>query len=467
MSAKEQIAWQAAESTAQISVAAETEEVSSLRLTRARLRFWGMKSALTLVDQGLTSIAGFGVNLMLARWLAPELYGAFAVVFAAFIFISGFHNVLLLEPLSVMGPSRHVHRLPNYFRAQIAVHAILVGVLALAGLLARIILWRIAPNSPLVSAVFGAALVLPVLLLLWLARRMCYVMQRPEIAVCGSAANFVVIVAGLAALYYSGRVNSFNTFLLMGGASLIATWILIRRLGLSFKSEAGIEAVSWRSVLRENWKYGRWLVGSTVLLSITIQTQMFLVAGFLGLGAAGVLRAMQLPSLVMTQVVMATGLLIIHAFSYDFGSGRIKQLRRKAGLVSVALTGVAIACVLILMAISGPLEHVLFNGKYAAYVWLMPLLALVPAANSFSIGYSMALRASQRPHFDLIANAIAAPVGLISGLAFMHWWGIGGAAGSMVLGFAVQGAVIFVCFQKFAASAGKASRLQPVTVQAD
>ena len=333
MSAKEQIAWQAAESTAQISVAAETEEVSSLRLTRARLRFWGMKSALTLVDQGLTSIAGFGVNLMLARWLAPELYGAFAVVFAAFIFISGFHNVLLLEPLSVMGPSRHVHRLPNYFRAQIAVHAILVGVLALAGLLAGIILWRIAPNSPLVSAVFGAALVLPVLLLLWLARRMCYVMQRPEIAVCGSAANFVVIVAGLAALYYSGRVNSFNTFLLMGGASLIATWILIRRLGLSFKSEAGIEAVSWRSVLRENWKYGRWLVGSTVLLSITIQTQMFLVAGFLGLGAAGVLRAMQLPSLVTTQVVMATGLLIIHAFSYDFGSGRIKQLRRKAGLV--------------------------------------------------------------------------------------------------------------------------------------
>lgn len=467
MSAKEQIAWQAAESAAQISVAAETEEVSSLRLTRARLRFWGMKSALTLVDQGLTSIAGFGVNLMLARWLAPELYGAFAVVFAAFIFISGFHNVLLLEPLSVMGPSRHVQRLPNYFRAQIAVHAILVGVLALAGLLAGMILWRIAPNSPLVSAVFGAALVLPVLLLLWLARRMCYVMQRPEIAVCGSAANFVLIAAGLAALNYSGRVNSFNTFLLMGGASLIATWILIRRLGLEFKSDAGSEAVSWRSVLRENWKYGRWLVGSTVLLSITIQTQMFLVAGFLGLGAAGVLRAMQLPSLVMTQVVMATGLLIIHAFSYDFGSGRIKQLRRKAGLVSVALTGVAITCVLILMAVSGPLEHILFNGKYAAYVWLMPLLALVPAANSFSIGYSMALRASQRPHFDLIANAIAAPVGLISGLAFMHWWGIGGAAGSMVLGFAVQGAVIFVCFQKFAASAGKTGQLQPLPAQAD
>ena len=119
------------------------------------------------------------------------------------------------------------------------------------------------------------------------------------------------------------------------------------------------------------------------------------------------------------------------------------------------------------MAVSGPLEHILFNGKYAAYAWLMPLLALVPAANSFSIGYSMALRASQRPHFDLIANAIAAPVGLISGLAFMHWWGLGGAAASMVLGFAVQGAVIFVCFQKFTAGADKTGGLQPLPAQAD
>lgn len=466
MSAKEQIAWQAAESAAQISVAAEPEEVSGLRLTRARLRFWGLKSALTLVDQGLTSVAGFGVNLVLARWLAPDLYGAFAVVFAAFLFISGFHNVLLLEPLSVMGPSRYVNRLPAYFRSQIVVHGILVGVLAFAGLLAGVVLWRFTPNSPLVSAMFGIALVLPVLLVLWLARRMCYVMQRPEVAVAGSAAYFVLIAVGLAGLYRWGKINPFNTFLLMGGASMIATWVLIRRLDLQITGATLGRNFSWRSVLRENWRYGRWLVGSTVLLSITTQTQMFLVAGFLGLGAAGVLRAMQLPSLVMTQIVMATGLLIIHAFSYDFGSGRIKQLRRKAGLVSLGLTGVALACVLLLLMVSGRVEHVLFGGKYAAYAWLMPLLALVPAANSFSIGYSMALRASQRPHFDLIANAIAAPVGLISGLAFMHWWGLGGAAASMVLGFGVQGAVIFVCFRKFTTGASNSGAFQQSPEQA-
>lgn len=430
-------------------------ETSVLAFAPGRLRAWGLKSALTLVDQGLSSVAGFGVNLMLARWLAPDLYGAFALVFAAFLFISGFYIVLLLDPLSVMGPSRYADRLPLYFRAQIVVHGVLVGVLSLAGLLGGLILWRVTPHSQLVSATFGNAIVLSLLLLLWLARRMCYVMQRPGVAVAGSAAYLLLIVVGLAALRYSGKVSPLSAFLLMGGSSLVATWILFHQLGLRVTSGAGEERLCWRAVLRENWTYGRWLVGSTVLWSIASQTQMFLVAALLGLGAAGILRAMQLPSLVMTQIVMATGLLIIHAFSYDFGRGRIKELRRKAGLVSLGISGVALAYAVLLMVVSTRLEHILFGGKYAGYAWLMPLLAMIPAANGFSIGYSMALRASQRPHFDLVANGVAAPVGLLSAIVFMHWWGLGGAAASMALGFALQGVVIFFCFWRSAPSRDK------------
>src|ERR1700694_5346203 len=101
-------------------------------ITGRRLRAWGWLSAMSLVDQGLTSGAGFGVNLLLARWMAPEVYGAFAVAFAGFLFVSGFHNVLLLEPLGGVGPSRHAGKLPAYFRAQIKVPGLLVGGLSAA-----------------------------------------------------------------------------------------------------------------------------------------------------------------------------------------------------------------------------------------------------------------------------------------------------------------------------------------------
>src|SRR5580693_5094418 len=72
---------------------------------RTGISVWGMRSALSLLDQGLTAGAGFGVNLLLARWMPAVAYGAFAVAYSGYVFVSGFHNVLLLEPMSVMGPS--------------------------------------------------------------------------------------------------------------------------------------------------------------------------------------------------------------------------------------------------------------------------------------------------------------------------------------------------------------------------
>jgi len=411
--------------------------------TRERLRVWGWRSAVSLVDQGLTAGAGFGVNLLLARWIAAEAYGAFAVAFAGFLFVSGFHNVLLLEPMTVMGPSRHAGRLPGYFRAQMKVHLILVGPLSAATLLAGAILWSRGPGSALAEAVVGAGLSLPFLLLAWLVRRMCYVVQRPGVAVVGSGTYLAVVAAGLFLLGRYGWLGPFTAFALMGGGSAVAAGLLLWRLGLLKRGIGREEGVSWGRALGENWTYGRWLVGSTVLFSISSQTQMFLVAGMLGLGAAGILRAMQIPSLVMTQVVFAAGLVVLPSFSIDFGKGSVQRLRHKVTLVSMGLGAGTLCFAGGLALISSSTERLLFAGKYSTYALLMPILALVPTAIGFSTGHSMAMRATQKPRFDLVANAIAAPVGVISAIFFIRWWGITGAAASMAVGFAAY--AISVC----------------------
>jgi O-antigen/teichoic acid export membrane protein len=406
-----------------------------------------MKSALSLMDQGLTSAAGFGINLFLARWMPADVYGAFALAFAGFLFVSGFHNVLLLEPLSVMGPSRHATNLPAYFRAQLVIHAVLVGTLSVFVLLAGLVFWQLAPQSPLAGAVIGSGIVLPFLLLLWLMRRMCYVMQQPSAAVLGSGFYFSFILTGLFVLRHFGRVSPFTAFLLMGCGSLFGTYILVGQLGLRKRKAAIASVISWGAVLQESWTYGRWLVGSTVFYSVSTQMQAFLAAGILGLGAAGILRAMQLPSLVMTQVITATGLLVLPSLSYDFGCGSIERMRHRALVVSLSLSGMALVSVVALALTAGRAEHLLFGGKYAAYAWLMPVLALIPLTNSIATGYSMALRASQKPQFDLLSKIIAAPASVISAFLFMHWWGLAGAAASMVLSFATISGVTIACFR--------------------
>jgi O-antigen/teichoic acid export membrane protein len=429
-----------------LSIAAES--VPGERLTPARLRVWGVRSALSLMDQGLTSGAGFGVNVLLARWMSADAYGAFAVAFAGFLFISGFHNVLLLEPLSVLGPSRHAKNLEAYLRAQIAVHALLVGTLSAWGILAGVLLWRLVPGSVLPPAILGVGLTLPFVLLLWLARRMCYAMQRPSIAAAGSAFYFVFVGVGLLALRQSGRLSPFITFVLMGCGSAVAAGMLMWRLGVLKRGAVIGTRVPWRLALKENWKYGRWLVGSTILWSIASQAQTFLVAGVLGLGATGILRAMQLPSLVMTQVNTAIYLLVLPTLSHDFCHQRFQSMRRKTFLVNMGLGSVAGGFVLVLLFFGARLERLFFGGKYAEHAPLIPLLALVPAIAALSVGFSAALRAAQKPHFDLIANGVAAAVGLISAVAFLYWWGLAGACASMVAGLAAYSLAYALCYRR-------------------
>jgi O-antigen/teichoic acid export membrane protein len=421
-------------------------ESPAFTITSASLVVWGMKSALSLTDQALTSGASFAVNLLLARWLPGEAYGAFAVAFAAYLVVTGFHNGLLLEPLSVMGPSRHSARLPSYFLAQIKLHVLLTGILTAAALFSGLILWKFTPQSPLISAILGAGITLPFLLFLWLTRRMCYVVQRPKIAVIGSACYLAFVVLGLFLLQHFEHLDAFTGFLLMGCGSLLSGIILTWLLGLS-RNTAGDGTISLREVLRENWTYGRWLAGGTVLSSVSSQMQTFLVAALLGLGAAGVFRAVQIPMLVMTQVVFAVGPVILPAFSYDFGRGAVFGMRRKASLVSLGL-GTAALCFVVLMAmLAMPVEHLLFGDKYSAYAGLIWVLALIPVAQGFSLGFSMALRASQMPHFDLIANVIAAPVAVVSAIILIRWLGLKGAAISLVAGYATYAAVtIYVYF---------------------
>src|SRR6266581_3295945 len=135
----------------------ETTELLGVEVTHERLRFWGIRSGLSVLDQGLTSGAGFLLNLFLARWLTSEAYGAFAVTFATLLFFSGFHNVLLLEPMSVMGPARYSTQASAYLAAQLKIHKLLGSLLAGALLLTALLMKLLEANRELAMATAASA----------------------------------------------------------------------------------------------------------------------------------------------------------------------------------------------------------------------------------------------------------------------------------------------------------------------
>ena len=205
-----------------------------------RLRALGVKSAWSLVDQGLTALTGFCVTFLLARWLAPEIYGAYAIAFAGYLFVGGLHNVMVLEPMSVIGPSRHAARLQEYFRAQLVVHGVLVGMCSGVAACIAVLVWLLAPESALAGAIAGSALALPFLLSLFLARRMCYVRQRPFTATLGSGCCLVLALVGLYMLRHFEWVSPCSVFLLVGVASFVGSCLVFRQVGVgTFRAKWG------------------------------------------------------------------------------------------------------------------------------------------------------------------------------------------------------------------------------------
>jgi O-antigen/teichoic acid export membrane protein len=431
-----------------------TPRLLGFELSASRVRTWGIKSGLSIVDQGLVSGAGFLLSFLLARWLNSEVYGAFAVAFATLLFLTGFHNVLLLEPMSVMGPARYSDRTAAYFAAQFRIHKLVGALLASVLLLMALFMKLLGANRELAMATAASAFALPFFLTLWLVRRMAYMVHRPAVAGWASAGYFLLTLLGVLVLHARSALSPATAFLLMGGAGLLSAILPMRRLGALGVETLGAETddgCPWKAVARENWNYGRWLVLSTALFSVAAQGQTYLAAGLLGLGAAGIFRAMQVPSLVMTQIVTGVGLLLLPSMSREFGLGQLSRLRREAVLTSafVTLIGLGYAAALALFAV--PIEHVLYGGKYSPYVRLIPILGLVPVCTGLALGFSMAARASQRPHIDLVVNAVSAPVGLVTAAVFIKLWGLDGAALSLVAGFAAYAALFCWSFGKLSA----------------
>ena len=162
--------------------------------------------------------------------------------------------MIVLEPMSVIGPSRHAARLREYFRAQMLVHGVMVGTCSAGVACVAVSVWLVAPASPLAGAIAGSGLALPFLLSLFLARRMCYVRQRPFTATLGSGCCLAQALVGLYALRHFGWVSPCSVFLLVGVASLVGSWVVLRQVGVGVLWEMGVSdrrRITWTLALRE------------------------------------------------------------------------------------------------------------------------------------------------------------------------------------------------------------------------
>jgi O-antigen/teichoic acid export membrane protein len=386
---------------------------------------WTAKAGFALTDQGLVSGSNFVISIVLARWLSPEQYGGFALVFAVFLLLSMAYQSLLLEPMAIFGAGEYGSRLRGYLKTLIAIHAIISGTI-LVVLLAAAAVAHIRWNAGgLPGALAGIGIAAPCILLFWLARRACYLDARSGVAAAGAVLYCAAMLGGLWVMHSFGALSPFSAFLIMGLSGLLAALVLFLLLNSSIVGRE--PAPSARDAWRRHWGYGGWALGGAIASWIPAYIFYPLLAGFAGLGSVASLKALMNLAAPVTQLQAAFSMLLIPYAARQFRQGGQESVVRLGRLLTWCGLGAAVCYWLLIAGFKHTIFHVLYAGRYPEVAALIPLAALGSIFWAGTFGFSTALRAMERPRLIFVGFGVAAAVSLIAGIPATHAFGLTGA----------------------------------------
>jgi len=390
----------------------------------ARLIPWVSKGGFAILDQGLISGSNFIVSILLARWLVPEQYGAYAVAFGIFVLLSLVYQSLVLEPMAVFGGSAYRDGLRGYLRSLLWIHiTISVAIVVVFG--ASALGAELLHSGVLAGALAGVSIASPCILVFWLARRTFYLELSPGKAASGAFIYSLLVLAALYFLFRRGLLSPFTAFALMGFAALGTGFYLSQRLRAELPRGASVPRVS--EVWPRHWAYGRWALASCVAGWIPAYIYYPLLSSFGSMAQSGQLKALMNLTLPMEQTKGALSLLLL-----PYAAGVLhRHGKSKAGSLSITMTlvtsGGAIAYWAIILPFTKPVFQHLYSGKYMEVAHLLPVVALGSIVWSAAFGPAISLRAMESPASVFIAFSLATVLSLFVGIPATWIWGLKGA----------------------------------------
>jgi O-antigen/teichoic acid export membrane protein len=406
--------------------------------TVAKLLRWVTKSGLAVMDQGLISGSNFLVGILLARWLAPEAYGAYALAFSILLLLLLFYQSLMLEPMTVFGAGVYRYSLRSYFRRLLSMHGALAGAIFVVLGIACVIARYVGPPGPLSGALVGITFAAPCILLFWLARRVFYSGLSLVPAASSAGIYFVVLIAGMYLARRFGLLSVASAFGLMGVSALLTSAVLLWHLR---KALVRGDAVPGNSELwRRHWGYGRWALAGVIAGWVPTYIYYPMLSSFSGMASAGELKALTNLALPLFQTYAALSMLYIPHIARMREEGTPEAILAFTGKISMMFVAGAMVYWALLLSFSSTAFHLLYNGKYTQVGYLVPLVALESILWSATCGPAIALRGIESPSSVFWARSAASFVSIAVGIVITRFYGIHGALWAMA---ASSGAALF------------------------
>jgi O-antigen/teichoic acid export membrane protein len=405
----------------------------------ARIVRWVTKGGLAVLEQGLFSGSNFLMGVLLARWMLPPQYGAYAYTYAIFLFLSLIQISIIFEPMAVFGCADYQHCLRGYQNTLLQLNTGL-SIIMVVGLALYAFFTRGEPGG-LSGALVGMAVAGPCVLLSWLSRRSFYLKLKPGFPVVGALIYFLCMIGGLFLLKKHGLISPFSAYIIMAAAALVASLVLFIRLHWEFKS-SDAPAPNLRETWRRHWSYGRWAVAASFVAWFPAYIYFPVLNHFSGLVPAAQFRSLMNFVLPVQQTYGALSIFLLAIAAGVQGKSGVKGLRPLVKRFTVILLSGAILYWLVLIPFRHQAFQLLYGGKYMEASDLMPLIGISCILWSAVLAPTIILRALESPSDVFWAQLAASISCILFGIPMTRAFGVRGVAWGLVVS---NGVAFLIC----------------------
>ena len=400
------------------------------------------RNTFALADQVLISGANFLTVVLPKRAMSPDEFGSFSLVYSVLLLANIVQSTLLTQPHNVLAANREGDEYRRYTTSTALAQLALAVAEALAMLaVAAAAYARHSPLAPMLLAMVPA-------IVGWqlqeFVRRVLYTEGRFAAAFWNDAVSYGGQLLAVACLY-GAEVGTGRNWLTGATAlyALAATSAVAAAYGAWQVRRSLCRSFDWR-VVRENWVFGRWLLGGEMLQWVSsLQMYMWLTADLLGVAAAGDLRLAQTLFGPMRIFTFYLGNVLPIRFARELGTGgsaAVHKLFAKA--CGQVLPLLALYC-LAVAAFPGPLLHLAAGRNFAGPRSVLSLYAGYTFISYLPVLLASVLTAKRLTWPVFVGNIVGAVLALPVGYWLIGTLGERGAPVAMGICSALM-AVYFV-----------------------
>jgi O-antigen/teichoic acid export membrane protein len=355
---------------------------------RGLFRSGNLTLIIAILDQSVYALTNLVLQFLIARSVSAAEFGAYSVGLTFFFIAALLHQTCIIEPMFVFSFQRYGKQMVAYHDRLLRQWSKAFSAAVLMAGFSFAAVFKLAGSPLLAESLWAFAMISPVVLYLWLLRRLAFLLGRIDIAAIGGVIYALVLLVTVGWVWRSGELTAVVGIGLSGIAALVASLTVMTLLR---RSSALTTAPT--DMFLQHVRYCRWAVGTETVNWLIANGPIVVLPIWFGLSASGEFRVINLLFMPLFQIASAMTTLLLRGFTSSKADARDPATVIK--FFWMLLAGAALYS-LVALALGRTLVPMLFGARYVVQGHWLELSAISGTLAVAAQGFFVALRAREQ-----------------------------------------------------------------------